>query len=163
MVNISKFQLSQKFRSARWHFEEIKKFKNFFYILPVAETTFHRLNYHFIYLFWRAMQGQKYSFSFQEKFGRDVRQMLNTKSSAAVQKICLKKKKNQMYLNFKKKPKVCSCASAFSQPSRQPFHQISLRYNVVSLAWLCSSPPLLVSVCYVCICDCFQYVLYSVL
>lgn len=75
----------------------------------------------------------------------------------------VKKKKNQMYLNLKKKPKVCSCASAFSQPSRQPFHQISLRYNVVSLAWLCSSPPLLVSVCYVCICDCFQYVLYSVL
>lgn len=31
MVNISKFQLSQKFRSARWHFEEIKKFKKIFF------------------------------------------------------------------------------------------------------------------------------------
>lgn len=71
-----------------------------------------------------------------------------------------KKKKNLFKL---KKQKVCSCVSAFSQPSRQPIHQISLRYNVVSLAWLCSSPPLLVSVCYVCICDCIQYVLYSVL
>lgn len=71
-----------------------------------------------------------------------------------------KKKKNLFKL---KKQKVCSCVSAFSQPSRQPIHQISLRCNVVSLAWLCSSPPLLVSVCYVCICDCIQYVLYSVL
>lgn len=156
MVSISKFQLSQKFRSVRWHFEEKKN-----YILPVVETTFHRDElYHFIYLFWKAMQGQKCSFSFQEKFGRDVRQTLNTKSSAPVQKMCLKKKKNLFKL---KKQKVCSCVSAFSQPSRQPIHQISLRYNVVSLAWLCSSPPLLVSVCYVCICDCIQYVLYSVL
>lgn len=73
------------------------------------------------------------------------------------------KKKKKLNVFKLKKPKVCSCVSAFSQPSRQPIHQISLRYNVVSLAWLCSSPPLLVSVCYVCICDCIQYVLYSVL
>lgn len=129
----------------------------------MAETTFHRLNYHFIYLFWRAMQGQKHSFSFQEKFGSDVRQMLNTNLQPQSRKFVKKKKKKSNVFKLKKKPKVCLCASAFSQPSRQPFHQISLRYNVVSLAWLCSSPPLLVSVCYVCICDCFQYVLYSVL
>lgn len=74
------------------------------------------------------MQGQKYSFSFQEKFGRDVRQMLNTKSSAAVQKICLKKKKNQMYLNLKKNPKsvfVCErILTAFSPAFSSDFSSV---------------------------------------
>lgn len=73
------------------------------------------------------MQGQKYSFSIQEKFGRDVRQMLNTKSSAAVQKICLKKK-NQMYLNLKKKAEsvfVCErILTAFSPAFSSDFSSV---------------------------------------
>lgn len=74
------------------------------------------------------MQGQKYSFSFQEKFGRDVRQTLNTKSSAPVQKICLKKK-NQMYLNkIKKKAEsvfVCErILTAFSPAFSSDFSSV---------------------------------------
>lgn len=74
------------------------------------------------------MQGQKYSFSFQEKFGRDVRQMLNTKSSAAVQKICLKKKKKSNVFKLKKKAEsvfVCErILTAFSPAFSSDFSSV---------------------------------------
>lgn len=73
------------------------------------------------------MQGQKYSFSIQEKFGRDVRQMLNTKSSAAVQKICLKKKKSNVFTFKKKAESVFVCErilTAFSPAFSSDFSSV---------------------------------------